>query len=260
MKYTLYGIFILIFSCVGCSNVQYRSIELRCYDASGEKIRSEDVAVFVFTQRSKKVWWESGIPHRLSRLHPTPYDVVDNIPQRTIGSASSLSPIVLVCARGTYPVDISYVSTYLDVHDLREIEPLLESGRDIRCTSISPLRVSVCLPKVNTSTIGKDKCTSLTDEYVIDSFGNPFLLRSSILPSLNLRSLDTRFLQDMESKELWNQLTSLPVLDGTIFQYLKCHFSLEPKKAVKLFIAFNQTFISTFNNMDYAKKHLDIAD
>lgn len=250
MKRTLCGLFLLLLLNVGCSIVRYRSIELRCYDSLGKRIHPEDVVVFVFTQRDRKVWWESGVPHRLSLLRPTPYGLVYNIPQRTQSdtSFSSLCPIVLVYARGSYPVDISYSSTHLDERDLRETEPLWEYGMDLQRPSIQPLRVTVCLPKVRESTTDKSECSSLMRRYVMDAFGNPFLLRSSKLPTLDLKSVDTSSLQSMESKKLWNQLTTLPVLDGSLFQYFKYHFSLDPKEAVTLLIAFNQAFISTFNN------------
>lgn len=249
MKRTLCGLFLLFLLSTGCSTVRYRSIELRCYDTFGKRIPPEDVVVFVFTQRDRKVWWESGVPHRLSLLYPTPHGIVDNIPQRTQydTSFSSLSPIVLVYAHGRYPVDISYASTYLNERDLRETEPLWEYGMDPQRTFISPLRVTVCLPTVSDSTTDKSEFGSLMSRYVIDSFGNLFLLRSSKLPTLDLKSVDTSSLQCVEAKKLWSQLTTLPVLDGSLFQYFKYHFSLDPEEAVTLLIAFNRAFISAFN-------------
>ena len=201
MKRTLCGLFLLFLLSAGCSTVRYRSIELRCYDTFGKRIPPEDVVVFVFTQRDRKVWWESGVPHRLSLLYPTPHGIVDNIPQRT-----------------------QYDTTF-----------------------ISPLRVTVCLPTVSDSTTDKSEFGSLMSRYVIDSFGNLFLLRSSKLPTLDLKSVDTSSLQCVEAKKLWSQLTTLPVLDGSLFQYFKYHFSLDPEEAVTLLIAFNRAFISAFN-------------
>lgn len=251
MRWTFYGVFFLFSLCVGCSNVQYRSIELRCYDSLGDRIRSEDVFVFVFTQRQKKVWWESGVPHQLSLLRPTPYGIIDNIPQRISSNAFSLSPIVLVYARGTYPVDISHASTYLDEQDLREIEPLLEHGMDMQRPNIlAPIKVTVCLPKVKDSTRDNGEGSALTRGYVLDSFGNPFLLRSPKLRDLCLESVNTSSLLDAESRVLWDRLISLPVLDGSLFQYFKYHFALDAKEAVTLLIAFNRAFIATFNNTD----------
>lgn len=261
MRSISHAMLILCLLCVGCMNVTYRPIRLDCYTTSGQKIPPKDISVFVFTRRTKKVWWESGVPHRLTLLRPTNEGFVDNIPQGIRGDGISLSPVVLVFANGTYPVNISYVTTFLNERDCQEEFFLGDSDmkriNNSSNTFIPALKVTVCLPKIREGIACEEARSVLGNEYILDSDNNPFF-KSNALVLRRLNEVDTSSLPNSTAKETWEKVCSLPVLDGIMLQYLKNHFSIEAKEAIKLLIALNRVIIS--EKAGYAKKHFVVED
>lgn len=261
MRSISHAMLILFLLCVGCMNVTYRPVRLDCYTTSGQRIPPKDISVFVFTRRTKKVWWESGVPHRLTLLRPTNEGFVDNIPQCIRGGGISLSPVVLVFANGTYPVNISYVTTFLNERDCQEEfflgDPDMKRINNSSNTFIPALKVTVCLPKIREGIACEEARSVLGNEYILDSDNNPFF-KSNALVLRRLNEVDTSSLPNSTAKETWEKVCSLPVLDGIMLQYLKNHFSIEAKEAIKLLIALNRVIIS--EKADYAKKHFAVED